>query len=189
MTKPWSTSARRWERHSHRRRPCRRKSQPCPVCKNPGQQVPISPATCPRRGIEREEGNEWEEENEREEEQMRGEEVMVRKQNENEKADAEASLRRDKIINSFYVVNKRGPVLQLRHRPLVSHRHSGDYSALFFSSHSKRRMSGRCFMPKCSNVALNPVPSGEAPITPTMTGWLSCSHALRIIVYSLSSNE
>ena len=28
---------------------------------------------------------------------MRGEEVMVRKQNENEKADAEVSLRRDKI--------------------------------------------------------------------------------------------
>lgn len=177
MTKPWSTSARRWERHSLRRHPCRRKSQPCPVCKNPGRQVPISPATCPRRGIEREE------------EQMRGEEVMVRKQNGNEKADAEASLRRDKIINSFYVVNKRGPVPQLQHRPSVSHRHSGDYSALFFSSHSKRRMSGRCFMPKCSNVALNPVPSGEAPIMPTMTGWLSCSHALRIIVYSLSSNE
>ena len=53
----------------------------------------------------------------------RGEEGNGRreKQNGNEKADAEASLRKDKIINSFYVVNKRGPVQQLQYRPLVSY--------------------------------------------------------------------
>lgn len=63
------------------------------------------------------------------------------------------------------------------------------YWALFFFSHSRRRMSGRCFTLKCSKVARNPSPSGLAPITPTCTGVLSCSQALRMRVYSLSSNE
>lgn len=31
----------------------------------------------------------------------------------------------------------------------------------FFSSHSNRRWSGRCFTLKCSNVTLNPFPSGQ----------------------------
>ena len=50
---------------------------------------------------------------------------------------------------------------------------------LFFS-HCSRRASGRCLMCRFSKRALNPLPSGLAPMTPTMTGWLSCSQALRI---------
>ena len=65
----------------------------------------------------------------------------------------------------------------------------GCYYALFFFSHSRRRRSGRCFTLKCSKVARNPSPSGLAPITPTCTGVLSCSQALRMRVYSWSSNE
>ena len=132
MTKPWSTSARRWERHSHRRRPCCR--EPYPRRQNFGRQIPKSAATYPGGG-ERGRGGKLEGRatNERERGEWpdgrgngcewAGEEGNGRreKQNENEKADAEASLRRDKIINSFYVVNKRGPVLQLQHRPLVSY--------------------------------------------------------------------
>ena len=62
------------------------------------------------------------------------------------------------------------------------------YSAFRFS-HSRRRWSGRCFTWKSSNLALNPCPSGEAAIIPTMMGVLSGIHALRIRKYSLSSNE
>ena len=39
------------------------------------------------------------------------------------------------------------------------------------------------------NVAVNPFPSGQAPINPTMTGQLSCNQHVRIIIYSLSSRE
>ena len=43
------------------------------------------------------------------------------------------------------------------------------YSAFFFS-HSTLRWSGRCFTWKYSNLALNPLPSGQAAISPTFTG-------------------
>ena len=55
------------------------------------------------------------------------------------------------------------------------------YSA-FFLSHSSLRWSGRCFTLKCSKVALNPFPSGQAAISPTCTGVLSWSQAFRISV-------
>ena len=54
--------------------------------------------------------------------------------------------------------------------------------SLFFSNHSKRRWSGRCLILKPSKVALKPLPSGQAAIMPTITGVLSSSQQLRIIV-------
>lgn len=38
-------------------------------------------------------------------------------------------------------------------------------------------------------MAVNPLPSGQAPIKPTITGQLSCSQQIRVIIYSLSSRE
>ncbi len=63
------------------------------------------------------------------------------------------------------------------------------YLSAFLFNHSNLRQSGKCFTLKCSKVTLNPVPSGQAAISPTCTGVLSCNQALRIRVYSLSSNE
>ena len=42
--------------------------------------------------------------------------------------------------------------------------------ALFRSSHCTLRASGKCLTEKSSNFAVNPSPSGHAPMTPTMTG-------------------
>ena len=44
---------------------------------------------------------------------------------------------------------------------------------LCLSNHSKRLWSGRCLIWKCSKRALNPSPSGQAAIMPTITGVLS----------------
>ena len=60
---------------------------------------------------------------------------------------------------------------------------------LLCSSHSVRTASGRCVTEKSEKVTLKPFPSGLAPIIPTLTGRLASIQALRIMVYSLSSNE
>lgn len=62
------------------------------------------------------------------------------------------------------------------------------YSALF-SSHSVRILSGRWVTVKSENVTSKPSPSGHAAIIPIFTGRFASIQALRIRVYSLSSNE